>query len=145
MIKNAFYFILVLFALKIFKIIFQTFRSQENGLIRKLRSISKFMTLSTKKLVITIHIFSNISRRKGNQTIKFGQFIELSVYSLELVSLPHLMHDFLRNKFLTYILLTDQIQLTDSVCFLKYWVLCVVFSKERQSISLYNQKSQKKI
>ena len=42
-----------------------------NGLIRKPRLISKFVTNS--KLIITLHILPNISRSKGSQTLKFGQ------------------------------------------------------------------------
>ena len=36
------------------------------------------MTSQTQKYVITIHIFPNISRSKGNQAMKFGQFINKS-------------------------------------------------------------------
>ena len=42
----------------------------ENGLIRKLRLISKLMVSQTGKRIITIHISTYISRSKGNQTIK---------------------------------------------------------------------------
>ena len=34
------------------------------------------MTSQTGQQIITIHILSNISRSKGNQTIKFGQLIK---------------------------------------------------------------------
>ena len=34
------------------------------------------MTLVTGKQIITIHKLPNISRNKGNQTVKFGQLIE---------------------------------------------------------------------
>ena len=34
------------------------------------------MTLVTRKQIITIHKLPNISRNKGNQTMKFGQLIE---------------------------------------------------------------------
>ena len=46
MMKNAFYFILkALSVLKIFKFFFTTFWScRKNGLVRKIRSISKFLT-----------------------------------------------------------------------------------------------------
>ena len=36
----------------------------------------KFMTLQTWKQTITIHILPNISRSKGNETMKFGQLID---------------------------------------------------------------------
>ena len=42
-------------------------------MIRKLRLISIIMMSSTAKQVITIHLLPNISRPKGNQTLKFGQ------------------------------------------------------------------------
>ena len=34
------------------------------------------MTSQSRQQIITIHIFSNISRSKDNQTMKFGQLIE---------------------------------------------------------------------
>ena len=40
------------------------------------RLISKSMTSQPGKQTIAIHIFSNISSRKGNQTMKFGHLIE---------------------------------------------------------------------
>ena len=45
---------------------------QKNGLIRKLRLISTFLTLQSEQQIITIHILLNISRSKGNQSIKFS-------------------------------------------------------------------------
>ena len=66
-----------------------TFRSQDiqvfvttfcscrkDGLIRKTRLTSKFMTSQPGLQTIAIHILSNISQSKGNQTMKFGQLIE---------------------------------------------------------------------
>ena len=35
--------------------------------------ISKFMTPPTEEQIIAIHILTNISKGKGNQTMKFGQ------------------------------------------------------------------------
>ena len=37
------------------------------------------MTLQPGKQAIAIHIMPNISRSKGNRTMKFGQFIEYNV------------------------------------------------------------------
>ena len=54
----------------------------ENNLIRKLNLISKFMTLQPGKQIITIHILSNISRNKSNQTITFGQLLEHNVKNI---------------------------------------------------------------
>ena len=56
--KDAFYFTWkVLFVLRIFKFLFLLF-------------------------VFTIHIFTNISRTKGNQATKFGQLIEHNIQNI---------------------------------------------------------------
>ena len=49
----------------------------KNSLIRKIKLISKFMTSQPGKQTIAIHLLLNISRSKGNQTMKLGQFIDL--------------------------------------------------------------------
>ena len=81
MMKNAFYFTLkALVVLKIFKFLSQLFdHVEKNGLIRKIRLIFKFMTSQSGKQAITIHILPNISKIKGNQTMKFGQLIECNM------------------------------------------------------------------
>ena len=48
----------------------------ENGLIRKARLISKSMTSQPVQQTDAIHMFTNISRSKSNQVMKFGQLIE---------------------------------------------------------------------
>ena len=50
---------------------------EEKSLIKKLRLILKFLTSSTGKQIITKLILPNISRSKGNQTMEFGQLIEI--------------------------------------------------------------------
>ena len=73
--KNAFYFILkALFAIKSFALTFWS--CKKNGLIRKMRLISKFMTSQPGYQTIALKILPNISRSKGNQTMKFGQLTE---------------------------------------------------------------------
>ena len=47
-----------------------------NGLIKKIRLILNLMTLQPRSQTILIHIPPNISRSKGNQTMKFGQLIK---------------------------------------------------------------------
>ena len=51
----------------------------KNGLIRKLWLVSKFMTSQNEQQIIKIHLLPNISRSKGNQTMKFGQLIEYNI------------------------------------------------------------------
>ena len=48
---------------------------RENGLIRKIKSTSKFMTSQPGLKTIAIHILSSISQSKVNQIMKFGQLI----------------------------------------------------------------------
>ena len=49
---------------------------RKNGLIRKIRLTSKFMTSQTGLQAIAIHILPNISQSKGNWTMIFSQLIE---------------------------------------------------------------------
>ena len=49
---------------------------RKNGLIKKLRLTSKFMTPQTGLQTIAIQILPNISQSKDKQTMKFGQLIE---------------------------------------------------------------------
>ena len=51
----------------------------QNGLIKKTRLTSNFMTSQPGQQTIVIHILPNISRSKGNQTMKFGQLIECNI------------------------------------------------------------------
>ena len=41
--------------------------------------ISKVMTSQPRKQTIAIHMLPNISKSKGNQTMKFGQLIEYNM------------------------------------------------------------------
>ena len=49
---------------------------RKNGLIRKTRLTSKFMTSQAGLQTIAIHALPNMSKSKGNQTMKFGQLLE---------------------------------------------------------------------
>ena len=42
------------------------------------------MTLQPGKLIVAIHILLNISRSKGNQTVKFGQLIKYNMRNIVL-------------------------------------------------------------
>ena len=59
--------------------LFWLFDQVEKQLIKKIRLISKFMTSQPGKQTISIHILPNISRSKGNQTIKFVQLIKYNM------------------------------------------------------------------
>ena len=74
--KNAYYFhIKALFVLKYSNFCLDFSFMLKNGLIRKIKSISRFMTWQPGKQTIAIHIPPNISRSKSNQTMKFDQLI----------------------------------------------------------------------
>ena len=51
----------------------------QNGLTKKIRLISNFMTSQPGSQIVVIHILPNISRSKGNQTMKSGQSIECNM------------------------------------------------------------------
>ena len=51
-------------------------------MIRKLRLISKFITLKTGKQIIAIHILPIISKNNGNYRTKFGQLIEYKMRNI---------------------------------------------------------------
>ena len=76
--ENAFYFILkALFVFKIFKFLPWFFWScRKKGLIWEITLTSKFVTSQPGQQTITMHILPNISRSKGNQTMKLGQLLE---------------------------------------------------------------------
>ena len=48
----------------------------QNGLITKNKVNFKRMTLQPLKQKMAIHVLPDISRNKGNQTIRFGQLIK---------------------------------------------------------------------
>ena len=54
----------------------------KNSLIRKISLVSKFMTSQPGYKTIAIHILANISRRKGNKTMKFGQLLEYNMRTI---------------------------------------------------------------
>ena len=81
--ENAFCLTLkALFALMIFQFLFYLWVMYKNGLIRKIRLISKRIPSQPKKKAIAIHILPNISRSKGQQTLKFGQLIEYNMRNI---------------------------------------------------------------
>ena len=81
--KNAFYFTLkALFVLKILKFLSWLLVLQKNGLIRKMRLTSKFMTSQPWKQRIAIHILPNISRSEGNRTMKFDKLTEYNMRNI---------------------------------------------------------------
>ena len=68
MIKDAFYFTLkALFAIKIFQFLPWLFGHYKNGLIRRVRLISKYMTSKPGQQTIAIQILPNISRSKEKE------------------------------------------------------------------------------
>ena len=54
----------------------------QNGFIKKVKLISNFMTSQPGQKTIVIHILPNISRSKGNQTMKFGQLTECNMRNI---------------------------------------------------------------
>ena len=81
MMKNAFYFILTaLLVLKIFKFFVLNFGHVEKDIYNFNFKICDVTTWLENK----IHILTNISRSKSNQTMKFGQLIEYNMKNISL-------------------------------------------------------------
>ena len=55
---------------------------QKNGLLRKIRLISKITTPKRGKQTIAIHILFNISRCKEKQGMKFGQLVAYNIKNI---------------------------------------------------------------
>ena len=55
---------------------------QKNGFDKKVKVNFKMNDVKDWKQTITIHILSNISRSRGNQTVKFGQLIEYNMRTI---------------------------------------------------------------
>ena len=64
----------------------------QNGLIKKIRVISGFMTSQPGKQTTVIHTLPNISGCKGNQTMKFGHLTECNSRNIFLEK-PHAKSD----------------------------------------------------
>ena len=47
-------------------------------MIRKIRLTSKLLTSQAGLQTVTMHMLPNISQSKGNQTMKFGQLIDIT-------------------------------------------------------------------
>ena len=60
---------------------------QENSSIRKIRSITNLLMTQHGLQTIVMHIFPNISRSKGNQTMKFAQLVECNMRNIFLEKL----------------------------------------------------------
>ena len=84
--KNAFYFTKkALFILNIFEFLFYFGHAgKRHDKKAKLIITSKSMMSQTGKQIITIHIFPNISRSKGSQTVKFRQLTECNMRNISL-------------------------------------------------------------
>ena len=64
-----------LFVFEIFAFLSLLFGYVGKRLDEKAKLISKFMTSQTGQQIISMHVLSNISRSKGNESMKFGQLI----------------------------------------------------------------------
>ena len=57
------------------KFILTSWTSKKNSFVTKIKLISKFIMSQPGKQTIAIDILPNMSRSKGNQTMKFDQLI----------------------------------------------------------------------
>ena len=83
MMKNAFYFTLRnFFFSRYLNFCLDFLLMWKNGLIRKIRLISKFVTSQPCQKAIAIHILTSISSSKDNQVMKLGQLIEYNMRNI---------------------------------------------------------------
>ena len=54
----------------------------QSGFVRKITLISNFKMSQPSYQIVVIHILSNISRSKGNETMQFGQLIECDMRNI---------------------------------------------------------------
>ena len=81
--EKSFYFTSkALFVLKILKFLSWLFGHVAKQLDKKIKLISNFMMSQPDHQTIILHILPNISRSKGNQTMKFGQLIEYNMRNI---------------------------------------------------------------
>ena len=72
--NNDFDFVLkALFVLEIFTFLSRVFDYTENGSVRKLWLISKFMTSQTGQHIITTQMLPNNARSKGNKVLSVNR------------------------------------------------------------------------
>ena len=91
------------------------------------------MTSQPGKQTTAIHILSNISRSKYNQTMKFGQLIEHNMRNIFLEkSLKNVLEKLILDPFLKSqklsISLDQKSKVSFSGClfFVRYWTVCVL-------------------
>ena len=83
MIKNAFFTPQKVFSFsKYLNFYNKILVTQKNGLIRKVKLISKLVTSQHRKQIIVIHVLPNVLRSKGNQTMTFGQLKECNMRNI---------------------------------------------------------------
>ena len=81
--KTAFYFTLkALFVLEIFQFLFWIFGNVGKRLDKTAKVIFKNYDSQAGKQTTAVHILPDISRSKGNQTIKLGQLIKFNMRNI---------------------------------------------------------------
>ena len=102
MLKNAFYFTFKVISFsRYLNFCLDFLVMYKNGLIRKIRLISKFMTSQPRKETTAIHILPYISGSKDNQTMKFGQLIKSNMRNIFLeTSYPNMVRKLVPDPFL---------------------------------------------
>ena len=129
--KNAFYFIIKeLFVLKIFRFLSWPFWSRIGKLVAENAVPDHFEHFSVSKVWNLTQFFSlsvQVDDYQNMLKLRCWSLTFNSDKALELVSLPCFLHNLLIKVFLTrYVLLTDQILLSDCIYFLRYWEIFVL-------------------
>ena len=98
-------------------------------------TFQKEITVFASMKPFTSNILRNISRSKGNETMKFFLVIEYNKINIflqnrkgsrNMVSITFCVWFFKMKHFSCCILVTDQISLPGCIYFLRYWSMCVL-------------------
>ena len=116
---------------------------KKNALIKTIRLTSKFVTSQPGKETFAMHILPSISKSKGNQTMKFGQLINITwgifffKKHTQIVLEILFPGPFLQNQNLAY-LWTNSLKL-HTVCFycMPSWGLSKYIETKLQSTCFY--------
>ena len=106
--EKVFYLMLkALFVPEIFRFLSWNFGYVEKRIDKKVVVNFKIYDVThTDKQMITMHILLNVSRSKGNQTIKFGQLIEYNMINIFLeksyAKCPSLRSSYKKSKLIIY-------------------------------------------
>ena len=90
---------------------------------------SKWSASPFQYILIALNLWCNKSKLYKTLDYWSREICSILIFAEKgpgLVSPPHFMYDFSKNCFQSYILLADQISLSDCLYYSRYWAICVL-------------------